>query len=61
MLTSLEQQIGINTDAVLARACRKYEERVSGIESGEQWDNIKVRQNKALEAELKSRGTNNKV
>ena len=55
VLTSLEKEVGIDANAVLKRACRKYEQRVSGIESGEQWSDIKIRQKKALELELNAR------
>jgi NTP pyrophosphatase (non-canonical NTP hydrolase) len=53
VLTALEQELGVDTKAVLSRACRKYEQRVSGIESGETWGNIKEIQQQALAAELK--------
>jgi NTP pyrophosphatase (non-canonical NTP hydrolase) len=55
VLSALEKEIGIDTTEVLTRACRKYEQRVSGIESGEQWSDIKIRQKKALELELKTK------
>ena len=48
VLTSLEKEQGIDAQAVLARACQKYEERVSGIESGKAWSDIKEKQKKAL-------------
>lgn len=48
ILVALEQEIGIDTQSVLERACKKYEERVSGIESGELWQDIKQRQKQQL-------------
>lgn len=46
-LHALEQERGIKTEAVLARACIKYEERISGLESGKSWLEIKqVQKNK---------------
>ena len=54
ILTALEQEVGIDPASVLARACRKYDERVSGIESGERWADIKVRQKQRLAKEHRS-------
>ena len=51
ILTALEKEIGIDTRAVLARACHKYEERISGIEIGEKWTEIKEKQKIALAVE----------
>ncbi len=51
VLTALEKELGIDTKAVLLRACRKYEERVSGIEIGEKWSDIKEQQKIALAIE----------
>lgn len=48
VLTTLEKEHGIDTNAVLLRACRKYEERVSGIELGRKWSDIKEQQKLAL-------------
>ncbi|MBC7003276.1 nucleotide pyrophosphohydrolase [Photobacterium sp. BZF1] len=48
-LVALEEEEGINIDNVLARACNKYHERISGIEKGESWQEIKFRQKQALE------------
>lgn len=55
VLTALEQEIGLDAKAVLSRACHKYEQRVSGIESGETWNSIKEIQNQALAVELQSK------
>ncbi len=54
VLTALEKEVGIDPQAVLLRACRKYDERVSGIESGEFWSDIKSRQKQALAKEHKA-------
>ncbi len=52
-LAALEKSHGISVEKVLQRACRKYEERISGIENGELWKDIKARQKLALEKEQK--------
>ena len=52
-LVALEKSHGISVEKVLQRACRKYEERISGIENGELWKDIKARQQLALEKEQK--------
>lgn len=51
ILTALEKEVGIDTKAVLTRACRKYEERISGIESGQKWSDVKEKQKIALALE----------
>ena len=38
-------------ETLLQIACRKYEERISGIENGAFWKDIKTRQKQALELE----------
>ena len=48
---ALEKEAEINLASILERACTKYGERVSSIESGELWSNIKSRQKLALENE----------
>ena len=53
VLVAMEKETGINPQAVLARACKKYDERVSGIELGEFWESIKERQKLRLAAEQK--------
>ncbi|CAH0536930.1 MazG nucleotide pyrophosphohydrolase domain-containing protein [Vibrio marisflavi] len=47
-LIALEQEKGVCIDSVLRRACRKYEERVSALESGIAWDNVKQKQKQRL-------------
>ena len=54
ILTALEKEVGIDTTAVLKRACRKYEERVSGIESGKAWSEMKEKQKIDLAIEHES-------
>ncbi len=51
LLVSLEKERGLKTQNILARACKKYEQRVSGVETGEQWKDVKERQKKALALE----------
>ena len=50
-LLALEKEAGISASSVLRRACAKYEERISGIESCERWRDIKERQKAALVVE----------
>lgn len=50
-LVAFEKEKGINPLSVLERACRKYEERVGGLESGESWDEVKERQSQRLQSE----------
>jgi NTP pyrophosphatase (non-canonical NTP hydrolase) len=53
VLQALEQERGIKTDAVIARACVKYEERIAGLESGKSWSEIKqVQKHKLAKEEL---------
>lgn len=51
IVLALEDEAGVDFNSVLERACRKYEERISGIENGQLWKEIKVRQKKVLESE----------
>ncbi len=51
ILLALEKEAGTNVESVMNRACKKYEERISGIESGELWKEIKIKQKAALEHE----------
>lgn len=51
ILTALKQERGIEPEAVLNRACQKYEQRVSGIEAGKTWSDIKIVQKELLEKE----------
>ncbi|GAA4842390.1 MazG nucleotide pyrophosphohydrolase domain-containing protein [Algivirga pacifica] len=44
ILLALEQETDIRVSSVLDRACKKYDERISGIESGQSWDEVKQRQ-----------------
>jgi len=53
-LVSAEKEKDVNLQNVLDRACRKYEERVSGIERGELWDDVKERQKARLASEQES-------
>ena len=48
ILCALESETAIDIQSVLNRACKKYEERISGIESGQLWKDIKERQKVAL-------------
>ncbi|MCL9783973.1 nucleotide pyrophosphohydrolase [Vibrio sp. S4M6] len=48
---ALEANGAASIDSVLERACRKYQERVSAIESGKSWESIKEKQKRALKLE----------
>ena len=50
-ILSLEKEAGVKIESVVQRACRKYEERVSAIENGISWDEVKLKQKKELEQE----------
>ncbi|MFC3153456.1 MazG nucleotide pyrophosphohydrolase domain-containing protein [Litoribrevibacter euphylliae] len=52
ILLALERESGIDMGSVISRACRKYEERISGIENGQLWKDIKAQQKQALAEEL---------
>ncbi len=54
ILVNLEEEKGINIESVLNRACKKFDQRVSGIENGLTWNEIKMNQKKELENEHKS-------
>jgi len=51
ILLSLEKESDIKLESVLERACIKYEQRVSGLEDGHTWSDIKAQQKIALERE----------
>ena len=55
ILLALEKQTDIDPDAVLARACKKYEDRISGIENGQLWKDIKAQQKAELRTEQQAR------
>jgi NTP pyrophosphatase (non-canonical NTP hydrolase) len=50
-VVALEKARGIRLEAVLARACLKFEARLSGIEAGRSWQEIKDEQKQALARE----------
>lgn len=52
VLKALQREKGIDPQKVLDRACKKYEQRVSAIESGSSWEAIKSQQKEALSEEL---------
>ena len=51
ILFALEKESNIDISSVFVRACKKYEERISGIESGKLWAEIKAMQKASLAAE----------
>ncbi len=51
LVLALEKEKGIELDNVLKRAARKYNERISGIEKGRLWNDIKEKQKEALAQE----------
>ncbi|PWJ43006.1 MazG nucleotide pyrophosphohydrolase domain-containing protein [Sediminitomix flava] len=52
ILLAMEKERGIKLTAVLERACKKYEERILGIESGKSWAEVKEKQKIDLAEEL---------
>lgn len=54
LVLALEKEKGIKLEDVLERATRKYEERVSGVESGILWKETKEKQKAALEQEQRN-------
>lgn len=48
---ALEKECGVTLEAVLERACRKFEARLSGLEAGRSWQEIKLEQQQALARE----------
>jgi NTP pyrophosphatase (non-canonical NTP hydrolase) len=51
LVLALEKEKGIKLEDVLERAARKYDERISGIENGVLWKEIKEKQKAALAKE----------
>lgn len=51
ILIALEKERAVSVDSILNRCCQKYEERISGIEKGELWKNIKTIQKTRLVTE----------
>ena len=49
---ALEKEIDIRLESILHRANKKFEERLSGIESGQSWKDIKAKQKEALDKEF---------
>ncbi|MRI34607.1 nucleotide pyrophosphohydrolase [Endozoicomonas sp. OPT23] len=52
LLTSLEQEGRISIESVLERADRKYHERISGIQQGKSWKQVKEQQKGKLAKEF---------
>ena len=48
VLQALAKEQGIDPQRVLARACQKYQERVTAIEQDQSWDEVKRRQSVEL-------------
>jgi NTP pyrophosphatase (non-canonical NTP hydrolase) len=59
LLRNLEVEDKINMERVFKRALNKYEERVTGINAGKDWADIKQKQKNELEEELSSSYTMN--
>ncbi|MGF1780475.1 MazG nucleotide pyrophosphohydrolase domain-containing protein [Vibrio fluvialis] len=51
LLLALEKESEIKLESVIARACKKYEQRISAIEQGIRWDEVKAQQKVALQTE----------
>lgn len=50
-VVALEEEEGVNIEDIVHRACHKYHERLSAMDKGESWNDVKVRQKTALEKE----------
>lgn len=48
VLQALAKEQGIDPQRILARACQKYQERVTAIEQDQSWDEVKRRQSVEL-------------
>ncbi|WP_028973557.1 MazG nucleotide pyrophosphohydrolase domain-containing protein [Spirochaeta cellobiosiphila] len=55
IIMCLEQEKGITLDSVIKRVFSKYDERISGLESGQTWKEIKNKQKLRLEQEYSSK------
>ncbi|AOT08132.1 hypothetical protein [Pseudoalteromonas luteoviolacea] len=51
IILALEKEAGIDMGSVVKRAVNKYEQRVSAIEQGGSWAEVKEKQKRALEKE----------
>ncbi|KZN49877.1 MazG nucleotide pyrophosphohydrolase domain-containing protein [Pseudoalteromonas luteoviolacea] len=51
IILALEKEAGIDMDSIVKRAVNKYEQRVSAIEQGGSWAEVKEKQKRALEKE----------
>ncbi len=51
VVIALEKESGVDVNSVLNRACKKYEERISGLENGKLWNDTKAKQKSELEKE----------
>lgn len=58
-LVALEKECSVSINSVLRRACKKYEERVSAIESGVDWASVKQTQKLRLTSEYQESVQNN--
>lgn len=54
-LKALEKETGISTSSVIDRACKKFDERITGIEQGKRWSDIKQKQKLELAEEWQKR------
>lgn len=48
IILCLEKEAGVTIEDILSRACKKYNERISGIENGKLWKDIKSKQKEDL-------------
>ncbi|MDK1286312.1 MazG nucleotide pyrophosphohydrolase domain-containing protein [Pseudoalteromonas umbrosa] len=51
IILALEKETGIDMGSVVQRAVNKYEQRISAIEQGGSWAEVKEKQKRALEKE----------
>ena len=48
IILCLQKEAGVTIEGILSRACKKYDERISGIENGKLWNDIKSKQKEDL-------------
>jgi NTP pyrophosphatase (non-canonical NTP hydrolase) len=51
---ALEKETGVRLESILERANKKFDERLSAVESGQSWKDIKAKQKDVLDREFSS-------
>lgn len=60
IVVALEKNGSISLHEVFRRSCEKYEQRISGIEQGKRWEDIKKEQKKQLKFEEQNNSSSKK-